>query len=78
MSIFKKRNDSAKCTLTGVREDGTRIYVCKIPEEGKIFKAEQDKKGDIRLITEMFVPTPEDYRRIHEAIKRQVESESFV
>ncbi|MEM2445418.1 MAG: hypothetical protein QW734_02025 [Candidatus Bathyarchaeia archaeon] len=70
MSFLKKRDDAAECTLIGTREDGTQTWICKV-DDGKIFQVERTKDGDMRLDAKMVVPTPEDFKKIYEGIRRQ-------
>lgn len=70
MSILRRNKPEAECTLIGTKEDGTKSYVCKVGE-GKVFQVEMDKEGNVHLDAKFVVATPEDYKKIHGAIKQQ-------
>lgn len=70
MSILRRNKPEAECTLVGTKEDGTRSYVCKV-DEGKVFKVEVDKAGKVDIDAQFVVASPEDYKKIHGAIKQQ-------
>lgn len=65
-SIFKRKTE---CTLIGTKEDGTKTYVCRV-DDSKVFQVEMDKEGNIHLDAKFVIATPEDYRKIHDALQK--------
>lgn len=68
--ILRRNKPEAECTMISTREDGTKVYMCKV-EEGKVFQVEVDRTGRVNIDAKLVVASPEDYRKIHQAIKEQ-------
>jgi len=68
MASLIKRKPSADCQLIKVDEEGMRYYVCRV-DEGKVFEVKVDKQGNINPTPKYFIISPEDYKKIHQAIK---------
>ncbi len=73
MSILRRNKPPAECTLINEREDGTKVFVCKV-DESKVFEVQVDKTGRLEIDAKFVVATPDDYRKIHEAIKMKESS----
>jgi len=69
--ILKRRN-ATECHPISTNEDGTQTLVCQV-DESKIFEVTTNKNGEIEKITPKTVlMTPEDYKKIYNALKRQI------
>jgi len=68
--ILRRSKPEAECTPVSTKEDGTKVMVCKV-DDGKVFQVEVDKAGNVNIDAKYVVITPEDYKKIHNAIKEQ-------
>ena len=72
MVLERVRRGQSSCQLIGTNEDGSKKWVCQV-DESKVFEVVTDKNGEIKNINPKTVlMTPSDYKKIYEALKRQV------